>query len=612
MPRRAATTSILAAACLTALALLGLARPTGAPAATPDPCVRPPAAGPLWIEYGESGVPKEVRDVFSRPGVTVATSGTTLPAQYRERGASTVYFLLKLPRWIGTPGNPMPAESIDGGAGRVYEMAVASTGCTTPIIGLNELLGPSAAVPWTDNVRAYRANVLAFVSALAARGARPALFIHGSPGFTGEAAEWWRAIGATADVVYESYFKAPAIDRLGRILGPRRMRLNMRSVVAKFVKVGVPRDRLGLALGFQVRPGTQGREGLQPSESWFRYVKWNALAARQVATEARLATIWSWGWGNLHPLAVDPDKPRAACVYLWARDQRLCDGRSVAGERFNASLTEGAIVVPAGVTCVSVVGKLRTRGIDELTRLTRSRSLALDALFARAALAQRYPVDSRLVDAVEAEVIARAFAGSSEAYGTELARLGATRDVARGVIADELRRRQIAQTGASPLAVSAELTGNALDTATCVKDVLPGVFGFPRTERREIGAVPLLSFLPFLFADLTPPAPPTGTTLAVVGSSKRLAWAPGAETDLAGYVVERATPEGVVTRLTPVPLPRPAFFDNQTTRDGTTYAVRAVDTSGNLSAAAPVLPPEPVPVEPPPAEPTPVVPAPTG
>ncbi|MGL6278103.1 MAG: hypothetical protein ACRC50_00920, partial [Gaiella sp.] len=375
MPRRAVTTGFVAGACLALLVALVLTRPAGAGAVV-DPCVRKSATGPLWIEYGEAGVPKEVREVFSRPGVTVATSGTTLPAQYRERGAETVFFLLKLPRWIGTPGNPMPAESIDAGAQRVYDAAVATTGCATPIIGLNELLGPAASVPWTDNVRAYRANVLAFVRGLAARGATPALFVHGSPGFTGEAADWWRELGTTADVVYESYFKAPAIDRLGRILGPRRMRLNMRSIVTKLVRAGIPRERLGLALGFQVRPGTQGREGLQPSESWFRYVKWNALAARQVATEARLGTIWSWGWGNLHPLAVDPDKPRAACVYLWARDQGLCDGRTVAGERFNASLTEGAIVVPEGVTCVSVLGKLRTAPIDALARLTRNRALA--------------------------------------------------------------------------------------------------------------------------------------------------------------------------------------------------------------------------------------------
>lgn len=609
MPRRAAvTTSVFAAACLACLVLLGLVRPAEASAATTDPCVRKTPTGPLWIEYGESGVPKEVREVFSRPGVTVATSGTTLPAQYRERGASTVYFLLKLPRWVGTPVNPMPAESIDGGAGRVYEQAVATTGCATPIIGLNELLGPAAPVPWTDNVRAYRANVLAFVRALAARGAQPALFVHGSPGFTGEAAAWWRELGTTADVVYESYFKAPAIDRLGRILGPRRMRLNMRSVVSKLVRAGIPRNQLGLALGFQVRPGTQGREGLQPSESWFRYVKWNALAAREIANEQRLATIWSWGWGNLHPLAVDPDKPRAACVYLWARDQRLCDGRTVAGERFNASLTEGAIVIPAGVTCVSVLGKLPTKGVDELTRLTRTRSVALDALFARSALARRYPVDRASVDAVEAEVVARAFGGSLDAYVAELARRGATREVARGIIADELRRRQIAATGAAPLAVAAQLTGDALDTATCVRDVLPGVFGFPRTERREVGAVPLLSFLPFLFADLTPPAAPTTATLTVVGTSTRLAWDAGLESDLAGYLVERTTPDGVVARLTPVPLPRPAFFDNQPAPPGTLWSIRAVDVSGNLSPAVVAAPPTP----PPPVEPSPAQPAPAG
>ena len=460
-------------------------------------------------------------------------------------------------------------------------------------------------MPWSDNVRAYRTNVLAFVRGLAARGAQPALLVHGSPGFTGEAAAWWRELGLVSDVVYESYFNAPTIDRLGRILGPRRMRLNMRSIVSKFIAVGVPRERLGLVLGFQVRPGTQGREGLQPSEAWLRYVKWSALAARQIATEARLGTIWSWGWGNFHPLAVDPDKPRAACVYLWARDQRLCDGRGVAGTRFNASLTEGAIVVPEGVTCVSALGKLRTRGIDELTRLTRSRGLALDALFARSALARRYPVERERIDAVEAEVVTRAFGGSLEAYVAELSRRNATRDVARGIIADELRRRSIAERGEVPLTVAADATGAALDTATCLKDVLPGVFGFPRTERREVGAVPLLAFLPFLFADLTPPAAPTGATLTPAGTAKRLAWDAGTETDLAGYVVDRApSPGGPFSRLTPVPLPRPAFFDNQATTEGTVYAIRAVDVSGNVSAPTIALPAVP----PPPVEPAPVPP----
>ncbi len=569
--------------------------------------MRKSPTGPLWIEYGDSGVPVEVRDVFSRPGVTVATSGTTLPPRYRERGASTVYFVLQLPRLIGTVASPRAADTIDAAAGRLYDQAVASTGCTTPIIGLNELLGPSAPVPWSNNVRAYRTNVLALVRGLAARGAQPALLVHGSPGFAGEAATWWRDLGAVSDVVYESYFSAPTIDRLGRILGPRRMRLNMRSIVSKFVRVGVPNERIGLVLGFQVRPRTQGREGLQPSEAWFRYVKWNALAARQIATETRLGTIWSWGWGNFHPLAVDPDKPRAACVYLWARDQRLCDGRAAAGARFSASLTEGAIVVPEGVTCISALGKLRTRGIDELTRLTRNRSLALDALFARSALARRYPVDRARIDSAEAEVITRAFGGSLEAYRAELALRGATQEVARGILADELRRQSIAERGEVPLTVAADATGAALDTATCLKDVLPGVFGFPRTERREVGAVTLPSFLPFLFADLAPPAPPTGATLTPAGATRRLAWDAGTEADLAGYVVERAaTPGGPFTRLTPVPLPRPAFFDNQGTPDGTVYAIRAIDVSGNVSAPtilATAAPPpgEPAPVTPPPA-----------
>ncbi|MGL6280099.1 MAG: hypothetical protein ACRC50_11150, partial [Gaiella sp.] len=302
----------------------------------------------------------------------------------------------------------------------------------------------------------------------------------------------------------------------------------------------------------------------------------------------------------------------AACVYLWARDQGLCDGHTVAGERFNASLTEGAIVVPEGVTCVSVLGKLRTAPIDALARLTRNRALALDALFARSALARRYPVARADVDAVESEVVARAFAGSAEAYAAELTRLGATREVARGVIADELRRRQIAGTGVSPLTVAADATGNALDTATCVRDVLPGVFGFPRTERREVGAVPLLSFLPFLFADRTAPEAPAGAALALAGTSKRITWLAGAEADLAGYVVERAaTPGGPWLRLTLTPVPRPVLWDNLPTPETSVYAIRAVDVSGNLSAPT-LVPQTPPPVEPPAVEPPPVEPAPAG
>ena len=36
-------------------------------------------------------------------------------------------------------------------------------------------------------------------------------------------------------------------------------------------------------LGFQVAPGAGGREGLEAASAWYREVKWQALAAKQIA-----------------------------------------------------------------------------------------------------------------------------------------------------------------------------------------------------------------------------------------------------------------------------------------------------------------------------------------
>ncbi|MGI8973554.1 MAG: hypothetical protein ACR2HI_05190 [Gaiella sp.] len=562
--------------------------PSAASRPAEDECGLPTTI-PLWIEYGEGSVPAAVRDVFSRPGVVVAASGTFLPTQYRAKGARTTYWVLKLPKLVGTPSEPADPAGIQRAADTTFNLAVKSTTCATPWIALNELAGPAAPVPWTDTTRQYRANVLALVRRLAERGARPALLVHGNTAVAGEAGPWWREIGASAHVVYEAYYNAQNIHRLGRIVGPRRVRLGMRSVVRLFASVGVPKPRLGLMLGFQVAPGKAGREGLQPSQAWYRFVKWNALAARQVAQEEKLATVWSWGWGNLGPQASDPDKPTAACVYLWARDSQLCDGVAAAGPGFDRSLVEGAIVIPTGITCISVLGKLPTRAVDELGRVTKSRQLALDGLFARAGLAKRYPVASTAVDAVERDAIARSFAGSSDAYLAELQRRGATRAIARSIIADELRRRQLAASaapGTTALGIAADASGFALGTATCLGDLLPGSGDFPRSDVREIGAVPLAAFLPFLFADVTPPAPPL-VTATPSGTTIVLDWNDGMEADLAGYHVDRVLPGSAPVRLTRTPLTRSTFTD-RTVPFGTTpsYVVRAFDTSSNAAPAA--------------------------
>ena len=583
----------VAVVVLCALSVAGLLAASGQSRGAEDACGLPTTT-PLWIEYGEGSVPATVRDVFSRPGVVVAASGTFIPGQYRAKGALTTYWVLKLPKLVGTPAEPADPAGIQRAADTTYNLAVKSTTCSTPWIALNELAGPGSPVPWTETTRQYRANVLALVRRLAELGARPALLVHGNPVVAGEAAVWYRELGASADVVYEAYYNAQNIHRLGRIVGPRRVRLGMRSVVRLFSSVGVPKSRIGLMLGFQVAPGKAGREGLQPSQAWYRFVKWNALAARQIAQEEKLATIWSWGWGNLGPQAADPDKPAAACVYLWARDPALCDGLTAAGPGFDRSRVEGAIVIPEGVTCISVLGRLPTGALDELGRLTKSRQLALDALFSRSALVKRYRLDPAQIDLVEQQAIASAFGGSRDAYLQELARLRTTRAVARSVIADELRRRLIASSvapGTTALGVAADISAAALATATCLRDLLPGGGDFPRADVREIGAVPLPAYLPFLFVDTAPPAAPT-LTVTPNGSTVVLDWTDGVEPDLAGYHVYRTTSAQATTpvQLTKNLLTRSTFTDRAVPVGAApTYMVSAVDTSGNTAASLPVV-----------------------
>ncbi|MDQ3822371.1 MAG: hypothetical protein M3321_03925, partial [Actinomycetota bacterium] len=143
-------------------------------------------------------------------------------------------------------------------------------------------------------------------------------------------------------------------------------------------------------------------------------------------------------------------------------------------------------------------------------------------------------------------------------------------------------------TGQTVLTWSADLGAAAVDTATCLRDELPGSGDFPRSDKREIGVVPLLEKLPFLFTDRRPPARPAGLAAVATEGGITLDWVDGREADLAGYEVLRgASPAGPFVRLTPRPIPR-STFSTPATAPGAraVYAVRAVDTSGNRSPRA--------------------------
>ncbi len=583
------------------LVLLGVAAAAAALAASArtaaSDCLATTSGSPVWIEFGDGSVPTDVRSVFARPGVVAASSGTAIPAQYHAKGAKTAYFVLKLPNLVGSPGAPADPATIEAVADRLYDQAVTSTLCGAPWIGLNELAGPASPVPWTDSVRTYRQNILELMQRLSERGAVPVLLVHGSPVYTGEAREWWRKVGLAGQVVYEAYYKAPGIIQRGRIIGPRRLRLGMRSVMTSFANTGIPRDRLGLVLGFQVAPGKAGREGLQPSQDWFRYVKWNALAARQVANDMGLGSIWSWGWGNLSAAAKDPDKPAAACVYLWARDQSLCDGKAAAGDGFKASLVEGPIVMGDLSQCISVAGKLPRASVRETNALTGNLDTAVSATFVRQVLRRNLAVPTADIDVAETAVIDRAFGGSRDAYLAALAERHATAGVARGILEDQIRRERLNdQLGVTALPWIADKVTVAIDTATCRGDRLPGIGNFPVSDRRESAGAPLTLLLPFLSEDTEAPLSVTGGTMSAAGATVTVDWDDSADFDLLGYYVYRRVGEGApLTLLTKQPWPRSVWNDPKPVA-GALYAIRAVDTAGNVSQPTFVTPtPPPLP-----------------
>jgi hypothetical protein len=213
------------------------------------------------------------------------------------------------------------------------------TGCSTPVIALNELFGAQRATPWQPRNARYRADVLALVQALAARGAQPQLLISQAAATGGAAAGWWRTVAQSATIVRELYLPAPSLHALGPARGSVYLRFQLRRAVRNLTTIGVPSSRVGIVLGFQ--QGTGGRMGL-PAAPWFDVVKLETLATKQVASELSLASVWSWGWAAFPGSRADAASERAACVYLWARDSSLCDGPAAGGKGFDRSLAQPA------------------------------------------------------------------------------------------------------------------------------------------------------------------------------------------------------------------------------------------------------------------------------
>lgn len=401
-----------------------------------------PQAPTVWIEFADSYV-SFWRERFARPGIVIATGGPILAQEARQSGAATVHWDMYLNRRVGTPSAPADPSLIEGRADALYAYAVSVTGCETPLIALNELWGASLPVPLTPTAERYRSNVLRFVTRLSERGARPALLVSSEPFTGGDAAEWWRAIGRVSDLVLEEYANANVIWREGAVDGQRRLRVKYRRSVATLLAIGIPPSRIGLMIGFQTGPGVGGREGLAPRSRWFSVAKWQAFASKQVARELRLPHVWSWGWAQRNERSNDPDKTYAACVWLWARDAKLCDAPGILGRELDTDRRTGQIDLRPGLRCVYGRQPISAAAVAAIQRVTRDQELALTALVTRIAERDRIDVSTAEVLAAERRIIVSRFGGSERAYRAALTAVGAGRPVARGIVEDELRRARV-------------------------------------------------------------------------------------------------------------------------------------------------------------------------
>ena len=439
---------ILVAACV------GLAAPHRA--AAQETCGIPDK-GTLWMDFADGSVP--FWQLFAQPGVIDAASNFIYPQLERADGAQTVYWDMHITRRVGTPLEPFDPATVIDRANRMYDVASRSMACAQPVIAENELNGANLITPWSATNAQYRRDVLIYLQTLATRGARPWLLVPSAPFMGPDAVDWWHQVAKVSDIVSESYFSAAGWSKRGAFTGSRDMRNLFRNRIAPYTAIGIPTSQLGVMLGFHTTPGSGGRERA-PLPAWLEVTKLQTLAAKTVANELGLRAVWSWGWGVFGKGSPedDPDKATAACVYLWTRNPKLCNGPKAGGKHFNASRTEGQIVLPGGVRC-SVQGRaVRSGDVQALAPVTGDADIAFTAAYARAVASVFQPVKSKDLIAAEKAVVGSRF-GSYGAYRAALARAHATRAVARGVIGDELRRAKLE----ARMSVSAPAGDSVLD-----------------------------------------------------------------------------------------------------------------------------------------------------
>ncbi len=211
-------------------------------------------------------------------------------------------------------------------------------------------------------------------------------------------------------------------------------------------------------LSFLSQIGGGGRNRMRPASAWYQVVKWEALSVKHVAREVGLGSVFSWGFQMWNHKEMDPDKPKAACVWLWARERRLCNAPRRLGKFFDRSLTEGQISLPHGAVCrVEGLGYLGAGAVGSLQAMTGDRDAALSALFERVVETAERPVSRHAVFAAQREVIRGSFQGKRSAYLAALRQAHATAGIALSVLGDEVRRARLEQSRSAPKPTGSEV-----------------------------------------------------------------------------------------------------------------------------------------------------------
>ena len=289
---------------------------------------------------------------------------------------------------------------------------------------MNELFGASTPTPWTPTTARYRANVLEWARLLTAKGGQPVLLVSSEP-FTG---------GDAADVVARARRRSRtscsrSTSTRRRCTGPGRSsaaggcgrRCAARSPSSS---PSASRRRSSASCSaFQTRRGSGGREGLEAGAgAWFEVAKLQALAARQIARELRLALRRLVGLGLLQRAGARPGQARRRLrLALGARPVALRRAARMP-ERFDRDLRAGQIDLPRGVRCALGDGDDH----DERDRRARARDPrrrggADGPLRAARAAARPSRSAPATCSAAERAIVQRRFGGSREQYVAALA-----------------------------------------------------------------------------------------------------------------------------------------------------------------------------------------------